>query len=117
MLPINFTVENPLSIFKYSKTSASLIGNRFLLELNIPIIERQQYATYKIIPIPTIVDNKTLIINPAMKFVLNNTGGSEYIPITQTELDNSKTNFYNEKIISLPENAHRQTNQIIRLRH
>lgn len=111
MLPINFTVENPLSIFKYSKTSASLFGKRYLLEITIPIIERQQYAAYEIIPIPTIVDNKALIINPSMKFVLINTGGSEYIPITKSELDISKTNFFGEKIISPSENSHLDISQ------
>lgn len=111
MLPINFTTENPLSIFKYSKTSASLYNKRFLLEITIPIIERQQYATYEIIPIPTMVENKTIIINPLMKFVLISTGGSEYIPITKSEIDIAKTNSYNEKIITPSENSYLDISQ------
>lgn len=111
MLPINFTTENPLSIFKYSKTTASLYGKRFLLEITIPIIERQQYATFEIIPVPIMVENKTIIINPLMRFVLINTGGSEYIPITKTELDNANTNFYGEKIITPSENSYLDISQ------
>lgn len=106
MLPINFTVENPLNIFKYSKTSASIFGKRFLLEITLPIIERQQYVAYEIIPIPTLINNKTIIINPSMQYVLINTGGSEYIPISKNELDNSNRNFYNEKIITPSEYSH-----------
>lgn len=109
MLPINFKVENPLSIFKYSKTSASLYGKRFFLEITIPIIERQQYTVFEIIPIPIKIENRTVIINPEMRFVLINTKSSEYIPITKSELDNANINSNNEKIIIPLENSYLDT--------
>lgn len=71
-LPIDFNVENPLHIFKYSKIATSLYGNRLLLEVTLPIVERDTYTAYKVIPIPTNINNNTIIINPSRHYVLIN---------------------------------------------
>lgn len=104
-LPIDFNVENPLHIFKYSKISASLYGNRLLLEVTIPIVERETYTVYKIIPIPATINNNTVIINPSTHYVLLNNEQKEYIPITSKEYSKSKFNMRGERIVKPAENA------------
>lgn len=99
MLPIDFPVENPLIIFEYSKYANSLFGNKLLLEISLPIVERESYVAYQIIPIPTFIEKKTIIIVPSMDFVLINTNETKYIPILKSELDEAITNFHNEQII------------------
>lgn len=106
MLPVNCNLENPLSIFKYSKTAATIYNNRLLLELQLPIIEREQYIIYEIIPIPNFINNKTIMIKPSTNYLLINTGMSEYIPISESELHRGHTDFHDEKVITPHENAH-----------
>lgn len=106
MLPVDFTKENPLSIFKYSKSAASLFGSRFLLQIKLPIIQRMPYEAYEIVPIPTTIGNKVVIVNSVLKFVLVSKEVAEYIPITQSELDASITSPSGEKFITPFENTH-----------
>lgn len=104
-LPIDFNLENPLHIFKYSKIATSLYGNRLLMEVTIPIVERESYTVYKIIPIPTTVDNKTVIINPSTFYILLSDKQAEYIPITEEEFTRGHFNMRGEKLINPAENA------------
>lgn len=105
-LPIDFNIENPLHIFKYSQVSASLYDNRLLLEVMIPIIEREVYTVYKIIPIPTLIENNTIIINPSSHYMLLNNQAEEYISISDREFLKAKFNLHGERIITPAENAH-----------
>lgn len=104
-LPIDLMTENPLHIFKYSKITSILFGNRIMLELNIPIIERGVYTAYEIIPIPTRIGNETVIIKPSTRFTLLNDGAKEFIPITPREFFKSKFNLHGERIIKPADNA------------
>lgn len=103
MLPID-NHENPLRIFEYSKTDASLFGKRLLLRITIPILERHQYSLYEIIPIPTFIQNKTIIIKPTNRYILMST--KEYIPVLQSEFDNAKSTPNNEKIFTPSEHTY-----------
>lgn len=105
-LPIDFNIEDPLHIFKYSKIMSTLYGNRIFMEITIPIVERQQYTAYEIIPIPTIVNNFTIIIKPSAKYVLLNDDAKDYIPISSKEYIQGKVNLCGERIIKPAENAH-----------
>lgn len=104
MLPIDFFSENPLRIFTYSKIDATLFGKRLLLRITLPILEREQFSVYEFIPIPTFIDNKTIIINPSNRYML--ISDSEYIPISKEELDQSKYTIKQEKIITPKENSY-----------
>lgn len=105
-LPIDFAVEDPLHIFKYSKLVSTLYGDRILMEVVIPIIEREKYTAYEVIPIPTTINNHTIMIKPTTKYVLINDNGKDYIPITSAEYMQGDTNLCGEKIIKPAENAH-----------
>lgn len=104
MLPIDFSSENPLRIFEYTKTDASLFGQRLLLRITLPILERQQYSIYEFIPIPTFLENKAIIINPSNRYMVMS--DTEYIPISAHELENNKYTINNERIISPSENSY-----------
>lgn len=105
-LPIDFAIEDPLHIFKYSKIVSTLYGDRILMEVVIPIIEREKYTAYEIIPIPTTINDHTVIIKPTTKYILINDNGKDYIPITSSEYLLGETNLCGEKIIKPAENAH-----------
>lgn len=106
-LPVNLKFENPLHTFKHSTVTASLFDKRLLIEITIPILEREIYTIYKIIPIPAVINNSVnVIILPSTDYFLLNDIGSEYIPITETEFSTSVFNIASEKIIKPAENVH-----------
>lgn len=106
-LPVNLQNENPLHIFKHSSITASLFGKRLLVEITLPVIERELFTVYKLMPIPTVINNSfNVIILPSMDYFLLNNIGNEYIPITETEFSTSVFNINHEKIIKPAENVH-----------
>lgn len=105
MFPIDFRTENSLHIFEHAKIRVSLFGTRLLIEIVLPIVERQSYTVYEIIPIPILFNNTTVIINPTTSLVLINNNGIEYIPLPPSEYEHAKTNSKNEKIIKPSKNS------------
>lgn len=105
-LPIDIYRENPLNIFHYSTTKATLINKRLLIEITIPKIDRELYIAYKIVPIPITVDGYLLIIIPNMSYVLFDQNTAGFIPITEQEFEMSKINNKLEKIINPKENVY-----------
>lgn len=105
MFPIDFKTENSLHIFEHAKISVSLFGLRLLTQIVLPIVERQSYTVYEIIPIPILIGNTTIIINPTTSLVLINNNGIEYIPLPPSEYENAKTNSKAEKIIKPSKNS------------
>lgn len=51
-LPIDFNSDNILKVFKFSMIFSSLYDNKLMMEVNIPITEREEYNLYKATPIP-----------------------------------------------------------------
>lgn len=85
---------------------STLFGSRILMEVTIPIVERQKYTAYEIIPIPITTNNNTIIIKPSTQYVLLNDDAKDYIPISSKEYLRSKENLGGEKIVKPAENAH-----------
>lgn len=99
-LPINIkNQDDPIHILKFSTIKSSLYGNKLLIEINLPIIERQRYSLYEIIPIPINDNDRTLIITSTLRYVLINDIKEEYIPIKNDEYLESKINLAAERII------------------
>lgn len=103
-LPIHIHRDNPMTIYKYSTTRATLYGDRLMIELKIPKIDRELYILYKIIPIPIMVNDQVKIIIPSMTHVLSDQQHAGFIPITQKEFEDAKFNNMGEKIVVPSEN-------------
>lgn len=105
-LPIHIHRDNPMTIFKYSTTRATLYNMRLLIEITIPRVDRELYVIYKIIPIPVMVNDFVKIIIPSMTHVLFDQQNAGFIPISEQEFTNAKDNNAGEKIITPFENMH-----------
>lgn len=105
-LPVNVEYENPLHVFKFSTATASLFNTQLMVEITIPIIETEHYATYQIIPVPTYINGYNIIIIPSTRFVLVNNKNNEYIPISNDEYAKGIFNLAGEKIIKPAENGY-----------
>lgn len=99
-LPINIHTDNPLNIFKFSTTRASIYENRLLIEITIPKMDRELFTLYKVIPIPIFSEGFLNIIIPSMEYVLVDQSTANFIPITEDEISNVPSNMNLEKIIS-----------------
>lgn len=76
------------------------------MEITIPIVEREIFSAFQIIPIPVVVNNATMVIRPSTQYVLLNNDAKEYIPITDNEFISSKFNLRGERIIQPAENSY-----------
>lgn len=103
-LPINIHTENPLNIFKFSTTRASVYGSKLLIEITIPKMDREQYTLFRVIPIPIHTSGFMSVIIPSMEFVLIDQSNANFIPITRDELTNVPRNADLEQIISPNDN-------------
>lgn len=86
-LPIDPEHENALTIFKAATFKATLFNNRIIVEINIPIAEREQFHLFKTTPIPVISNNNTFITTPFSTFFLLNTDQTKYIAISKKQMD------------------------------
>lgn len=105
-LPIDIYLENPLNIYKYSSTSASIFDRRLMIEINIPRIDTDSYLAYEITTIPVTLNGFPIIILPNMEYVLINQNTAEYIPLSKKEYDTGIFNVNAEKIIKPNENIY-----------
>lgn len=97
-LPIDIEEENTYHIYKISTIRATKINNKILIELGIPILDRDSYRLIKTIPIPIIARDQTLILQLKNEYFLYNYEKRQYIPLPNEELDNCIHNINNEFI-------------------
>lgn len=86
-LPIDAQHVNALSIFKTASYKSTLYNQRIIVEINIPIAEREQFSLFKAIPIPITSNNNTFITAPFSTYFLLNADQTKYIAITRKQMD------------------------------
>lgn len=82
-LPVDFIQDNPLNTFKYSDISSALIKDILIIEILLPIAEREKFTLYKATPIPIETPNGRLIANIKTPYFLLNMDQTKYIPLSR----------------------------------
>lgn len=85
-LPVDITSSKSLEIFKFSKIFTSLHGKKLMLEVNIPITEREQFNLYKTTPIPLQTKYGTMIAKAFSSHYLLNLHMTQYIRMDADQL-------------------------------
>lgn len=65
-----YHVPSGIEVYSVSKISVYRIKNQFVFKISIPLLNAQKYKLYKILPIPTIHENKFVWINTKEKLLL-----------------------------------------------
>lgn len=86
-LPINILQENSLHIFKFAEVKTTLFAEKLLMEITIPIAERDDFRLYKATPIPIKISSTTIIVKIPSNYFLLNTDGHKFIPMEQNQID------------------------------
>lgn len=86
-LPIDANTDNPYSIYRSTVIRTSLHNKRVLIELSIPILDREIFQIYEAIPIPSKLGNGLGTLKVTSQWFLTNTDKTKYIPISQEELN------------------------------
>lgn len=89
-LPIDYDNEDIFHIFKFSTIKSTLFARKILVEITIPIAEKEQYNLFKATPIPMQVGSMEMIVSVHSKFFLLNWDKTKYIPMSNQQLDNGK---------------------------
>lgn len=93
-LPIDIDKENIYELFRIISVKTTIINNRLLIIITIPIVNTNTYEVIRAIPIPTRINNEAVIMQPSTEYFLINRKAQQFIPITAEEHANCarKTN-------------------------
>lgn len=114
-LPIDLNSESTYHIYKTVAIKATMLNKRILVEVNVPILERDEYKLIKTIPIPIRVQDTTMIIKPNSEYFLFNAEKMHYIPLPEEELRNCLHNFNNELICTPYSPIHNNRDEVCEL--
>lgn len=95
-LPIDLTHEDVTHIFKFTEVKSTLHKHKIIIEIGIPIVERERCHLYKVIPIPIRINNTSVIASVHSNYFLMNEEQTKYIPMNQKQLDGGKKMSDNE---------------------
>lgn len=100
-LPIDINTENIYELFRIMTVKTTIINNRLLIVITIPIVNVMTYDIFRAIPIPTRVNDDAVIIQPSSDYFLMNKKASHFIPLTSEEYAKC-TRKSNDHIICAP---------------
>lgn len=89
-LPIDPDHEDVFHIFKFTQIKSTLFARKILVEVTLPVTEREQHFLYKATPIPMQIGEHYWITSPLSNYFLLNWDRTKYIPMSQQQLDNGK---------------------------
>lgn len=98
--PFDLHKSNMYNILRVLKIKSALYNRKILIEVTVPIIRISEYNLYKGIPIPYLVRDELVIVDPDNKYFLINTASGKYIPMTEEDINNCIEN--DEKLICSP---------------
>lgn len=85
-LPI-FNIQTDLAnIYRLLKMRVRMTKQYFIFEIKIPLISRESYETYKILPVPRQFNKLMITMVPIADYVSINIRKDSYIPLTEEEL-------------------------------
>lgn len=84
-LPIDLSTENIYELFKIMTVKTTVINNRLLIAIAIPITNTIKYDLYRAIPIPTRVNDGVVVIQPSTEYFLTNLKEDHFIPLSLME--------------------------------
>lgn len=87
-LPIHNLQANVREIYKLLRVKARLTKDFFIFEIKIPLISRDTYDLYKIIPLPRRSGNYMRKIIPASDRIAISLQKDSYIPVSQEDYQN-----------------------------
>lgn len=99
-LPFDINRDSIYSILKIINVKSALYNKRILMEIKIPILRNPEFILYRGIPIPTLVNNKLVMIELKSSLFLIDPNNAKYIPMNQNDMENCLKN--DKKMICSP---------------
>lgn len=85
-------------MFKLSQIKSTIHGQKIIIEITIPIVERERFHLYKASPIPTTANSSYLIPFVHSTYFLMNVEQTKYVPMNQKQLDGGRMMSSNEML-------------------
>lgn len=86
-IPIEIFGENILQIFKYSTIKSNVWNTTILIEIKLPITDRERFILFKATPVPINAGDLFFIPNLNNYYFMTNWKGNEFIELTEKELN------------------------------
>jgi hypothetical protein len=87
-LPIDNIQTNLQNIYQVLKMKARMTDQYMIFEIRIPLITRDRYALYNIIPVPHSSARNMISVIPIEKYVAINLQKDAYMPLQEKDLQN-----------------------------
>lgn len=85
-LPINNIQSDLYQIYKLLKIKARLSKEYFIFEIAVPLISRDSFQLYRLIPVPVQVGNDMISIIPITNYVATNLMRDSYVEVRDEDL-------------------------------
>lgn len=89
MLPIDDS--NLLEFYKIMSIKGAVTKSHIIFVTELPLVSQQEFTLYKLIPIPTRINNRTLVIMPDAEFLASSTHRDEYVVLNSNQFDKCTT--------------------------
>lgn len=95
----------PVRTFDDIRTVSScrhyLTENKVWIEISVPVVRRKPYVLTKVIALPVVVENRTILFDLHDSYFLVDDRNTEYIPTSETEIEKCQR-AYGNNLICLP---------------
>lgn len=85
-LPLDPFNENVVHIYSFCKTQSTLFNKKLMVEISIPIADREEYTLFKATPIPVKTQHGQMLATVSSTFFLLNSERTKYIALTEKQL-------------------------------
>lgn len=72
MLPGSDTPEGLVQLYKVMTSKARIVGDYVIIDILLPLPEREQFQIFNVIPVPTPYNEKYVYIEPSSQFLVTN---------------------------------------------
>lgn len=86
ILPQELTDDNIIQYYKHIKTRARLIDDKLVFELRVPLLYKEKFQLFQLIPVPVQIENDTMaFIQPSAKYFMVTQRKVEYYMLNEME--------------------------------
>lgn len=87
-LPIDVERDNIYEIFNVIDIKSTVVQEKLLMVISIPIVNEISYNLFRAVSIPTEYKNEAVMIQSSTEYLLANIAASHFLPITSAEYTN-----------------------------
>ena len=91
VLPYQKHENDLLQIYRIGRMSTAVVNEKIIFQLKVPLLFRENYQMYKVIPLPTTYNGSYIYIQPSMNYLIVDYNREHYYTLNKVDLNNCLT--------------------------